>query len=338
MSIFDQLGFTTIDISPDNEIMSVKEGMTLVPLKIDKNKQDDRSALTRDIAMPEEVRFRGVDRGYGNMAFRNSNSRSSGIVPSNTMVLSRQSAQDHAMSGPGIILKSTSKTYSNCCCVQQSQGGYLSEDHEGHVYNVLPLDLRRELLTKSFRDKNEYGKLWNSISSYISKIPKTKGRGGHLEYFFKPYEKQMEQFSAHFEPVPYQIGAVILFGSEIVGIEIMPTIQHWNYYWKWLIRGCYGSHFLKETLTGKRFGAIEMPQLNGDLDDIKRIMDSYMTLFKEMVNNKLSSLQLKQPEHYKKVGNMSNEIIRISNSNPRIKSGGDIIVQNNRPIYLSMVV
>lgn len=317
-SIFEKLGFTDIDF---DDIQSADE-MTIIPII-----GNDR---TNKIAKPENLKFERTT-GYGSMRFQNTDDKFSAIIPSNLSVITDQRAQDHAMSEPNIVSLKKSKTFNNACCVQSSQGGYISGGD--HCYNILPLELRLALLNPSIRAKNDYSKLWNNIERFNSGIPKVTGCGGHLEYFFRPYEKELNDFVAEFEPVKNQIGAIILFADNIAGIEILPTVCHWNYYWIWLIRGCYASQLLKLKLTNKiRSCRLTIPIIsNYTIDNIKVNINNSLNSTKELFIDKTKSINFSVLSKKKLSNSFENNIITTS------RGGGDLIIQDDNPIYLSMV-
>jgi len=333
-SIFDQLGFTTVELGEGEEIMSVEEGMTVVPIRIQGNNDSPRN-LSRNVARPERMRFRGTREGYGRMTFENTDPDHDVIVPANTMVLSDQSAQDHATSEVGIVKKSSPKTFDNCCCVQQSQGGYLTADHDGHHYDVLPYQLRKALLNATLRRNTEYGKLWKHIDTFLKPIPNISHSGGHMEYFFKPYAKDLEDFAAQFEPVENQIGGVVLFGNKVVGVEIMPSVEHWEFYWKWLIRGCYGAQMMQYVLSGSiKKSQLELPRLSGDFNDVRRIIANYMESLKLQIMKALTQHTFKGS-----IGTGKELLKPVLLKSTKGDAGGDMIIENTQsPVYLSLVL
>jgi len=340
MGIFDQLGFTNIDLTDDpDEIMSIDNlAMTVVPVRIKDPANNQR--LTNRIARPMNIRFAGVvNRRYGEMNWENTDPDLDGIVPTNSMVLSDQTAQDHAMVEPGVIEKKSNKTYDNCCCVQASQCGYLSGDDSKHHYDILPHDLRKVLLNQELRHEKEFGKLWPYIETWLKGIPGARGGGGHLEYFFKPYAKELEEFAAEFEPAQDQIGAIILFGGKIVGIEVMPTVEHWLWYWKWLIRGCYGAEYIKMRETGKIVRPeLKIPEqiskITNDIDNVVKELNEWIGSYKDQIAHKLLTIKSRTTkEGYNLTDKTSHKIIQLPNG-----GGGDMLFSGEQPMYLSLVV
>jgi hypothetical protein len=316
MNIFDKLGFKKLDYG---SIQSVDE-MTIIPIL-----GDDR---TKNTSNPHNIKFNRTT-GYGSMVFENTDSAGYGIIPSNTMILSEQRAQDHAMSEVGIVVAGNTTTFKNACCVQSSQGGYLDGSKDNNEYNILPLELRKKLLSTTLRNEEKFSKLWKNIEDWMKGVPNIS-RGGHLEYFFKPFKKELEDFVAEFEPVENQIGSVILFNEKPVGLEIMPTVSYWNVYWKWIIRGCYGAQLLKLKKANQiQPSKIKLPELTGDVvDTIEKFFDELKTTFLNKLSfaeNEVVSKKLKNKEIYQK-------LIKFGSG------GGDLIIEEGTPTYLSAIL
>ena len=237
-SILESLNF--INNLQMGEVQSDNE-MTVVPLI---------GELRSNIAPPEALEFTRTTT-YGSMEFRNTDQEEPAIIPANMMVRGKR-AQDHAMSGSGVVLAASDRLFENACCVESSQGGYF-QGQEVET-DVLPVDLRKALIPLDKRREHQYGKLWGSIKTWLRKFKNFRSVSrAHLRDFFddKDYKEALEDFAAAFEPVDGQIGALILFNGVPVGLEIMPTAQHWEAYWKWLIRGCYGSQLIQLRESGE---------------------------------------------------------------------------------------
>ena len=193
------------------------------------------------------------------MVFENQDDRPA-IVPTNYMVRGK-GAQDHAMASSGVVRARGSSSFDNACCVESSQGGLLR--NEGNEEDILPIELRKALLDPRIRSRHDHSKLWNKISSWLSGVIRGRGDRAHIRDFYdEPTIKgALENFAASFEPIENQIGAVIMFAGVPVGIEIMPSPQHWEAYWKYLIRGCYGAEMIRLKALGKiRPSALILPE------------------------------------------------------------------------------
>lgn len=308
------------------EVQSDEE-MTVVPLVGDS---------LGDVASPESLRFRRTT-SYGSMQYDNQDRDRPAIVPSNVMVRGK-SAQDHAMSGSGVVLAASERLFTNACCIESSQGGYLREGQTVEE-DILPVGLRKALLDPRIRDQNQYDKLWGRIRTWLSGLRRVRaGDRAHLRDFFDQpnYKEALEDFAAAFEPVEGQIGALILFNGIPVGLEIMPSAEHWAAYWKWLIRGCYGSQLIKlkesDELPSSTMVLPEIPA-EADGEQVKEIMTQFIDNIKMSIAPMLESIQVASQNQVDSSGNMITELIRTEGG-----GGGDVITQDSKPVYLSLVL
>ncbi|APR81811.1 Hypothetical protein A7982_07160 [Minicystis rosea] len=173
--------------------------------------------------------------GYGSVHLRNHSDRPTLVPPGAGWVVA-QKAQDHAIGGGALLRPGESRAIDTAMCIQQSQGGLISAAK--HALLILPAALRAKAL--SVRHVQDFRKLWESIQE-LNRGFGIEQYGGHLEYFLRTFQKQLDEFVAEFEIVPRQVGAVILVGGEIVGIERAPSAAYWKAVWNPLVRVCYGS-------------------------------------------------------------------------------------------------
>lgn len=305
MTIFEKLGFTNIDFG---KVQSVDE-MTVLPIV-----GEDRA---EGISNPEEVIFQQTSE-YGSMVFQNTGD-AIGIIPSNTMIISDKKGQDHTMSDVGLLPAKQTIRFNNAACIQVSQGGLLSS--EQNQYNILPLELRKALLDTNLRYQKEYDKLWSSIENFLADIPDVS-KTANLENFFRPYEQQLNDFVAEFEPIDNQLGAVIFFNMQPVGIEIMPSNKHWEAYWRWILRGCYGAQLLKLRLTDKI-----SPQKLDFKGDIASFIDDFTSSLVSHAN-KMPELSLTGQID---IGGFQKSLALAGDT------GGDIISKDGQSVYASIV-
>jgi len=324
MSLLDRLNF--INKLELGDVQSSDE-MTVVPLI---------GELRGEVAPPEALQFNRTT-SYGSMEFQNTSRDEPVIIPSHMMVRGK-SAQDHAMSGSGVVLAASDRLFENACCVEQTQGGYLNSGQRVDT-DVLPADLRKALLDPTMRKSKEYGKLWGSIKTWLRKFKKfsTVSRA-HLRDFFDEaeYKDSLEQFAAEFEPVEGQIGALILFNGVPVGLEIMPSAEHWEAYWKWLIRGCYGSQLINMKDSGELpRSTMVFPNLTKDTpdDQVETIMTDFINNIKLSMVPMLESIQITNETQVDSIGNLKTQLLRTDGG-----GGGDLITQNDHPVYLSIVL
>ncbi len=294
-------------------------GMSLIPL-ISSDTYDD-------IKGPSGFEFEGTT-DYGTMKFRGKEEGLS-VIPSNTMVITSDRAQDHAMSTAGILEDSERISFNTACCIESNQGGYMRNSN--NEFNILPLTLRSGL--GNVRFETGYSKLWDKIEKFNKKV--TTNRGAHLEYFFREFRDELEEFTAEFEVVDGQIGALIYYGEDLVGIEISPNVAFWNEIWKWLVRGCYGAEYLRQVKLGREISKIKMPNLEGvkSLTDIKNEVNNYILNGTVSLTNKLSgdvNFVSKKYQTGSKYG--KTEMVYVTGN----IGSGDVLFVDSKPVYLSL--
>jgi len=175
---------------------------------------------------------------YGTLVFDNTENKEV-IVPAQAAYIVKQAAQDHAMTTVGLVPKKKTISFNTAACIQQTQGGTIYSDE--HEMIILPVELRND--AHQVRKKLGYEKLWPAINAMNERYGVSRGYGaqGHLEYFMDAFKTQLDCFVAEFEPVPKQVGAIVLVGGRVVGIERTPNEEYWRDIWRTLIRECYGS-------------------------------------------------------------------------------------------------
>jgi hypothetical protein len=180
--------------------------------------------------------------GYGNLVVRNPLSGPL-LVPTGATYIVSQAAQNHALPHAGFVAAAATKQYSTAACVQQSQGGYISEGR--HELMLLPFPLREA--AHRVRRETAFNRLWGAIADFNRESGLPAGNHqGHLEYFFNHYKAELDTFVAQFEPVPQEVGAIVLIDGRVVGVERTPSSAYFLGVWKALIRECYGSLALLE--------------------------------------------------------------------------------------------
>jgi hypothetical protein len=297
--------------------------MTVIPII-----GDDRG----DVAEPSNITFRRTS-SYGTMVFENTDTKA-GIIPSNYMTRGK-SAQDHAMSGSGIVLPGRT-SFDNACCIESSQGGMLSGAEQ---IDILPASLRKTLTDISLRHQKGYSKLWPRIKEWLRNIPGIRSGDAHLRYFYDDanYKDAIESFCAAFEPVPNQLGAFILFEGIPVGIEIMPSTNHWVEYWELLIRGCYGAELvrLQATKAIKKSSTLIIPKIPDDAspEEIEKLFSDFSKSIQSSMVPLLNAIQITNRESDVTTNDLHIEVLKTASG-----GGGDIITQNTEPIYLSIVL
>jgi hypothetical protein len=176
---------------------------------------------------------------YGSVHLRNDQGRPTLIPPGAGWVVA-QKAQDHALGGGALLRAGETRQIDTAMCIQQGQGGLIGRAK--HELLILPATLRRTAL--SVRHVKDFRKLWEGIQAF-NKGYGIEQVGGHLEFFVRAFQKELDQFVAEFEVVPRQVGAIILVGGRVAGVERAPSAAFWRTVWGPLVRVCYGSLAIK---------------------------------------------------------------------------------------------
>ncbi len=211
--------------------------MTVVPLVSDI--VDDAIASPRVLEMET--------RGYGTVvAYNTGSDTEKGLTfsPMGNVIMTDKAAQNHVVPNMKIIKKGKTVKFGAAACVQERQGGLIPRAR--HRIMLLPIAMREDALDT--RKRKNHGKLWASIREFNCSLGLQKT--GHLEYFVKHYRKEMDEFIAQFEIIPRQVGAVILIGGQVVGVERCPNFHYFKTMWRPLIRECYGSYSIQAARAG----------------------------------------------------------------------------------------
>jgi hypothetical protein len=173
--------------------------------------------------------------GYGSVLLRNDSARPV-IVPPGAGWVVPQKAQDHAIGSGALLRPDETRQIDTAMCIQQTQPGLIAKGK--HEMLILPAPLRARAL--SLRHVKDFRKLWDGIGEHNRSLG-IKDGGGHLEVFLRTFQKELAEFVAEFEPVPRQVGAIVLIGGKIAGVERAPSAECFRAVFKPLIRVCYGS-------------------------------------------------------------------------------------------------
>lgn len=310
------------------EVQSV-DGMSVVPL-IDK---EDKSY--EEISPIEEVEFVGTLE-YGSMKYENNSDDGVGVVPTNHTVISKQRAQDHAMSNAGLVEANDREVFTNACCIQSSQGGRLKRSDDEHMFGVLPVNLRNKLVGNKRREKR-YGKLWDDIGDWNDSV--LSNRVQALDRFFDEFEEELDHFLAEFEVVKNQIGALIFFGSNLMGIEITPYFDYWNQVWDWLVRGCYGSEYIRQQINTsmRRFSLPDFDDCD-DIEEIREEMKNYLDNVRENLLQRLSPSLKVRGDEYLSISGVNLNCVNVEMRNNKNNYVGDVVTnREDEAVYISLV-
>ena len=152
---------------------------------------DDEYSLDSRFANPLTA-LSSSNSSYGQINFTNKENKEV-ILPAQMAVLTKQQAQNHGMVKAGYIPEKASTTYHDAGCVQGSQGGHFRGTQE---FRMIPVTMR-EMLFDAVGKTSGHGNIYPAIDK-LGRDTKS-GAGSYLNVYFEKYDKQLEQFIAHFE-------------------------------------------------------------------------------------------------------------------------------------------
>ena len=232
----------------------------------------DEGGIADDSFAPPDFSIDTSD--YGTVQVRNESPDLPTILPTGAGWVTKQHAQDHAVPSGVFVEAGSSRTITTARCIEASQGGLLRDAKD---MLVLPAALRTRALTG--RHEEGYNLLWDDIRDFNRGLD-VNDHGGHLVRFLDQYEGELDQFVAEFELVPGQLGAIILVGGRVVGVERAPNAPFWERLWTPLVRVCYGSLAL---MARKKLGDVvpdTRTRLEGPLGSLANLKDA-LTLARE---------------------------------------------------------
>lgn len=179
----------------------------------------------------------GSNRSYGHLNLANRDNKPM-IVPAQIAVLTKQAAQNHGMVKGAYISSKSSRDFNDAGCVQGSQTGTIRASESDQSIRFIPFGAREYI----FEKVNNNGHLDN-IYAAIEKVGAETGAnsGKYLDQYFSKYDKELQEFIAHFERPAKTIGTIVLVDGEIVAIDKFPSFEYAEQVWDALIRDCYGA-------------------------------------------------------------------------------------------------
>lgn len=210
--------------------------MQVIPLITDLYVDDD-------FGPPDHITVSTVT--YGSIRLTNTGTKPV-IIPAHATYLTKQKAQDHAMAQAAIVPAGDARQFDDAMCVESGQGGTISSERV--PLRILPHALREAAY--AMRGQREYSKLWGHIQAYTTRTGASTR--AHLSDYVQAYDEQLATFAAQFEIVPDQVGAIVLVGGVVAGIERAPNHRYWQAVWPALIRDCYGSLAMIKARFGKQ--------------------------------------------------------------------------------------
>lgn len=171
--------------------------------------------------------------GYGRVELHNGAADGVAIVPLHIGYI-QDAAQNHALCRSAFIAPGQSLMFDDACCVQASQGGYLTARDQW--FFVLPVELRMRAL--QLRGVHDYAKLWGDIAALNERygLPAR----GHLEQILSRKRPVLTQFQSRIELQPGQLGAVFFVDGHLAGVELAPDPEYFADVWPALVCFAYG--------------------------------------------------------------------------------------------------
>jgi len=314
--------------------------------------------LAKDVDTPlanfEDVKFKGT-YSYGTMVFAN-NSEYPFIVPTGYSIITKQEAQDHALTFASLLTPNIERSINEACCIQQTQCGYINGS-KVNEFSILPLYIRKRHFKDYVfgKDKQKkldvnslsFTRLWNYISDFQKDL--VKSNEANLVYFFNKFMDKLIRFNAEFEVVDGQRGAIIMINDKIVGIEIAPTHDYWKTVWNSLVRDCYGSEVIRLTMLNlieefKTSQELDMDISNcQSIEEIQKAIDTFYMEDNKKIATKIKDLDttleaLEVPKYNSIIqensyGNLSYHIVKAKNTDIY----GEVYCDKNQMIYCSVL-
>lgn len=204
-------------------------------------------------------------KGYGNVELKNGSPDGVAIVPLHIGYI-QDGAQNHALCSAGFIAAGQKRMFTDACCVQEAQGGYLEERDQW--FFILPIFMRDAALRR--KSTTNFGKLWDTISTTNRSLGLEAK--GHLELLFNRHRAHLNQYRSRFERLDGQTGMVVFLNDAVAGVEIAPTPEYFEELWAPLLCFCYGPAAMKmenagssRTMARPVFGSTGVEGLRDDL-------------------------------------------------------------------------
>jgi len=277
-------------------------------------------------ALPETALSLTKVTTYGQMILNNAGDRPA-IVPLNLGYF-QLGAQNHAMCTSWILSPGEQREFKDACCIQESQGGYIKESDDRFI--VLPHSLRKMAL--ELKGKEEYGKLWKSISTFNTQVG-LKERG-HLDELKQAYQPELLQTVYHLEPQPQQTGAIFLLNGEVAGIELAPDAAFWAELHTPLVMYCYAPLRLMEAHANRAPKNGESLDVN-DLTSLEALKGRYEALQQRRLRNAETTLTDLGEVDFKSQKEQENKSDRLFT----VRAGafaGQMVMKGNQVAYASL--
>jgi len=259
------------------------------------------SKFVDESIMPPQIKVSTTD--YGRLVLNNE-SVDSVLVPTASAFMSKQKAQDHTTHTGGFMTKKSMLKIDTAACIQDNQGGYISNDRDFH-FSILPWSMREQAF--NVKSSTSYDKLWPVLRQFNSTLGITHNQG-YLISFIEKFEDDMNQFIAEFEIVPNMVGAIILINGIVIGVERCPNHNYFKFMWEPLIRESYGGavfQYIAQTKEVKKRPKpiTRVPMSNSQirtLDDLEKEFDRVTSeedkIVTQIIQSFLKNKFIEEPE------------------------------------------
>lgn len=279
--------------------------------------------------------FEAGTRGYGTVSVRNTSDRPT-ILPTGAAFVTPEAAQDHAVSSAALVKAKEQRDVQHSYCVQEGQPGLIQQRER--EFTILPAQLRPYALAHR---GGPYSSMWPHIRALRQSLG--DAGAGNLVDFMKRWETELDQFVAEFELVPNQVGAIVLVGDRVVGVERTPNVGFWERVWTPLIRVCYGSLALEASKTNRAVPAMRAPLASKErprsLLDIRSALSSARLAAEQFVSMTASALGLKAlgaRQENEQVGGARLLTVGTEAPGGRAELAGQVVSKDGRLIYASI--
>lgn len=212
-------------------------------------------------APTEAVALVQVDT-YGTITLRNE-ANAPLVVPMHIGFF-QKGAQNHATAQVRLLDALETRTFADCFCIQEAQGGLIRE--APNRFLMLPHGLRHVAL--SLRGVDDYARLWNEIDAFTRRYGIT--RGGHFERFLRPNFRRLLPYRHAFEADSGQVGGAWYVDGALTGVEVCPNPTYFRDMLPILAIYGYGPSALLRDLRGDKQPTsrrLDLSRLR-DLDDL----------------------------------------------------------------------
>ncbi len=174
------------------------------------------------------------NHSYGHINFQNIENKET-IVPTQLAILTKQHAQNHAMTKAGYVAANDNVEFTDAGCIQGSDGGHF---HNTQEYRFVPLAIR-EMFFDAVTEGNSYNRTYPAVRKLGNMT--NSNTSEYLDRYFTKYDKKLEEFIAHFERPDHLIGMIVLINGEVVAVDKFPSYSYAEQVWEAMIRDSYGS-------------------------------------------------------------------------------------------------